>query len=110
MTALWQVLVALAGLLGAGVAVFKIRPERTNIIVTAAQGAVVVQSGVIDDLREQIEYLEQRQDAQGERMSQLTIERDRLRLERDQLRRRVEHLEQVVRDAGLETDPKGERP
>jgi chromosome segregation ATPase len=42
------------------VAFIKVKPEAGQIVVKAAQGAVVVQSGVIDDLREQLEAQDKR--------------------------------------------------
>lgn len=68
------------GLVGGVVALLKLRPESGQIVVTAAQGAVVVQSGVIDDLRQELQNLR--------------AERDALRAENVQLRTRVAALEQ----------------
>lgn len=48
------------GIFGAIVAFVKVKPEAGQIVVKAAQGAVVVQSGVIDDLREQLEAQDKR--------------------------------------------------
>ena len=47
------------GVLGAFVALIKWRPEndQTSVLVKAAQGAVVVQSSVIDDLHAQLTEL-----------------------------------------------------
>ena len=45
------------GLLTALIAFFKLRPEAGQIVVTAAQGALIVQSGVIDDLNSEITRL-----------------------------------------------------
>lgn len=39
------------------VALFKMRPETTRIVVDAAEGAVVVQKGVISELRAEITRL-----------------------------------------------------
>lgn len=84
------------GLATAIVAFIKVRPEAGQIAVKAAEGAVVVQSSVIDDLREQLE-------AQGVRIE--ALERDKqsamweaakLRAENDLLVQRVKHLEQEV--------------
>lgn len=54
-------IVTLVGLvLGGGgiaagvVALIKVRPEAGQVVVTAAQGALVVQSGVIDELKEEL--------------------------------------------------------
>lgn len=50
------------GLLGGIYALLKLRPEAGQIVVTAAQGALIVQSGVIDSLRAENDRLRQRVD------------------------------------------------
>jgi hypothetical protein len=47
------------GLLSGIYAILKLRPEAGQIVVTAAQGALVVQAGVIDDLNDEIKRLKQ---------------------------------------------------
>lgn len=42
------------GFLGGIYALLKLRPEAGQITVTAAQGAILVQTGVIDTLREEL--------------------------------------------------------
>ena len=55
-----QIIIALAGIFAGGglVALFKVGPQRKHIVVNAAEGAVVVQSGVLKDLREEISRLQ----------------------------------------------------
>jgi predicted RNase H-like nuclease (RuvC/YqgF family) len=45
------------GLVTAIVALYKVRPESGQIVVTAAQGALLVQSGVIENLQKEIQRL-----------------------------------------------------
>ncbi len=107
---------AITALLGGGgiAAVLKARPEAGQISVTAAQGAVVVQSSVIDDLREQMNVQKQQLAEQAAKINELErkvahtwalesaledskAENSRLRIERDGLRDRVDTLEAEVR-------------
>lgn len=60
------------GVASAVVALIKVRPEAGQILVTTAQGAVIVQTGVIESLRQEIARL-------GEEMSELREQNDRLR-------------------------------
>ena len=47
-----------SGGVGAGiVALIKVKPERDKLVIDAAQGAVVVQSGVIENLQREIKRL-----------------------------------------------------
>jgi chromosome segregation ATPase len=118
-TATW-ILAALGstGLAGAVVALLKLRPESTHILVNAAQGAVIVQTGVIDDLREQLidtkaEITTLRGIVDGVRDLRRDLEkcrdvitrgernRERLELERDRLREGlVTRDEQVLKLQG----------
>ena len=61
------------GLAGAVVALLKLRPESGAIVVTAAQGALIVQSGVIDALQEENKRL---RDRVGALEAQLAVLRD----------------------------------
>jgi predicted RNase H-like nuclease (RuvC/YqgF family) len=84
---------AVVGLLGGGVLVglaafIKARPEATKIVVDAAQGAVVVQSGVIEDLADQLKRMRGR--IQG--LEAELREVDRLRTENRELHAEVERL------------------
>jgi predicted RNase H-like nuclease (RuvC/YqgF family) len=47
------------GLVSAAVALYKVKPEAGMIVVSAAQGALVVQTGVIDNLQKEITRLGQ---------------------------------------------------
>ena len=67
------------GLIGAVVALVKLRPESGQIVVTAAQGALIVQTGVIDSLKNENVRQQARIDA--------------LQMENMQLRARVGMLE-----------------
>jgi cell division protein FtsB len=85
------------GLGGAVVALLKLRPEAGQITVIAAQGAVVVQQGVIETLQTEL-------DRYGERLEALEQERDNLRItardleyENAALRERVGFLEAEVK-------------
>lgn len=51
------ILIGSGGLLAGIVALFKIRPDIANVSVKSAEGAVIVQSGVITSLRQEIERL-----------------------------------------------------
>jgi len=96
-----------SGLIGGVIALLKLRPEAGQIIVTAAQGAVIVQTGVIDSLREENERLRHRVDAleaemgsvdsPHRRIQMLEDEREVLRAENGRLRERVRHLEEDLR-------------
>jgi chromosome segregation ATPase len=115
-TAVTGTLLAIAGVIGAIIAVFKLSPERQSIFITTAQGAVIVQSGVIDDLRDELERLRGRiaacekieaslatlrgriDDIQ-EKLTATALERDVLKLENERLKERVATLEAEV--AGL---------
>jgi hypothetical protein len=53
------------GIIAAIVAIFKLRPETSRIIVSAAEGAVIVQSETINNLHKDVKRL--RDDVQEER-------------------------------------------
>lgn len=55
MVILVSALGGLAALIAAGVAWRKVLPEKDSIVVNAAQGALIVQSGVLEDLRAELE-------------------------------------------------------
>ena len=70
--ALISVLVAVigsGGLVGGIVAFLKLRPERDSIVVTAAQGALLMQTGIADQLRADLAAAEQRVRALEGRLS-----------------------------------------
>lgn len=110
------IIAGITALLGGGgiAAVLKARPEAGQISVAAAQGAVVVQSSVIDDLRVQMNVQKQQLIDQANQISDLQrrvaktyaleasledahFETSRLRNERDQLKERVDVLEAEVK-------------
>jgi len=101
----------LAVLLGGGFLsgiymLLKLRPEAGQITVTAAQGAVIVQTGVIDTLKAELDRAQHRLQALEaeqtkiqtleERINVLEAERDKLREENITLRHRVRHLEEEL--------------
>lgn len=45
------------GLIAAIVALYKVKPEAGQIVVTAAQGALLVQTGVIENLKKEVQRL-----------------------------------------------------
>jgi hypothetical protein len=47
-------IVGSGGLTGALIAVLKFRPEAGQVLVTTAQGVLIVQTGVIDSLRDEL--------------------------------------------------------
>lgn len=98
----WTSLIAgvtgFAALIGAIVALYKVRPEAGQIAVTAAQGAVIVQTGVIDSLREELRRLESEVSDLQERTSAALRERNRLYRENEDLREEVARLEKRVQE------------
>jgi len=90
--ALVDLTAGVVGLLGGGLlaglaALVKARPERDAIVITQAQGALTVQSGVIDTLREEIARLERqlvqvREDHRRERERRFAAEARVRELER----------------------------
>lgn len=101
---------------GGGIyALLKVRPEAGQISVTAAQGAVIVQTGVIDSLKEEnerlvlrIEVLERQMAAMEEYRSKVkelesllefaSIREEGLKRENASLKKRVKALEGDVDD------------
>lgn len=53
-------IVGSGGILGAVVAFFKLRPEKDSIVVTTAQGALLMQTGISAELRKDNERLKER--------------------------------------------------
>jgi chromosome segregation ATPase len=81
LTAIAAIAVILFG--GGGLyALLKVRPEAARISVDAAQGAVIVQTGVIDALR-----------AENRRLADRLSELERTSSSVEHLRERIEHLE-----------------
>lgn len=94
------VIIALLG--GTGIAGFlttllKWKPEATSVLIDAAEGAVIVQSGVIEDLNHQLEALRAQVASLQDEVHTLSDnlraainERDLVRFERDVLKARLE--------------------
>lgn len=109
----WTVAGVAAILGGGGVtALLRSGKEGSRILVDAAQGAVVVQSGVITTLREDLQsahaeiaelraHMAEISGLRG-KISGLEQENEQLRGENEQLRERVRRLE---RDAGIAGPP-----
>jgi chromosome segregation ATPase len=79
------------GLIGAIVALVKLRPESGQIVVTAAQGALIVQSGVIDSLKDQ-------NARQQDHINTLEEENARLRTRVTNLETSVRTLREEIRE------------
>ena len=62
-TPLLVALLGAGGIIGGLVALMKLRPEAGQIVVTAAQGALIVQGGVIKSLEEENKRLRDRVEA-----------------------------------------------
>lgn len=74
-----SLLAAIAGVVGALVAAFKLQPERNSIMVTTAEGLVVMQSKVLERVTSELEACEQ---------------------DRTELRAMVQKLQDVAREHG----------
>lgn len=75
-----------SGFLSAIYMLLKLRPEAGQITVTAAQGAVIVQTGVIENLRIEMERLR-------EELAEVRIVLQKTTQENDSLRVRIRILE-----------------
>jgi septal ring factor EnvC (AmiA/AmiB activator) len=64
------VLFGAGGILGGLVALFKAKPERNKIIIDSAQGAVVIQSNVLDEVNAAYENVLRENRALHERMDE----------------------------------------
>ena len=100
---------------GGGVAsLIKSRPEGSKILVDAAGGVVVLQTGVITDLRNQLEEARSRSDrqdlalkeAQGqiEELRKHVTEMSSLRVENDRLKVRVTEQETEIQQLRIRVD------
>ena len=102
------------GIVGAIVAFLKIRPEAGQIAVVASQGALIVQTGVIETLREENSQLRDRMEELEskvavmsdlrERVAQLERERRNLKDENTRLTNRVKSLEKRLKELGHEVN------
>lgn len=99
------------GLLTGIVALFRLKPESDQIVVSAAKDVVFIQRGVVEDLRAQYESLEKRFDKQTAEANTAILEchaeREELRKQRDLqseqlLRERENNRELRVRVDALE--------
>lgn len=87
------VVTGILGIFGGGtlVALFKLPADKNRVVIETAQGAVILQGGVLDSLHAEIARL-------NLRMGEMEKEIHQLRTENDQLRRnttmRLETLEQ----------------
>lgn len=59
------------GIIGGIVAAFKLKPETQRIIVSAAEGAVIVQTKVITSLENQVERLQQEHEVCQDEVNEL---------------------------------------
>ena len=73
-----------AGLLGSWAAFRKSKPEAGKIFIDAAQGVVLMQTGVIEDLRKEVRFLRE--------------ENAKVSKENSDLKQRLEELEDKVRE------------
>lgn len=84
------------GILGGVYALLKLRPEAGQIIVTQAQGAVIVQSNVIKDLEAQNTRLTERVTQAEAKANVAEHENRELKVENSKLKDRVSDLERKV--------------
>lgn len=85
------------GLFGGIYALLKLRPEAGQITVSAANGALIVQTGVIDSLREELARVR----TENERLSGLyekeRTERQKEREENISLKQRITEVEHQIK-------------
>lgn len=74
------------------VALRKVKPEKDAIVVSAAQGAVVVQSSVIDALQEELDRARDEGTVMRNDLQEARNENKRLRAERDAAQDTVSEL------------------
>jgi chromosome segregation ATPase len=79
-------IVGTGGIIGGLVALLKVRPETGKLIVEAAEGAVVVQAGVMRELRAEIEALRELEARASKRELDATKREQDLRRELEDLR------------------------
>jgi anaerobic glycerol-3-phosphate dehydrogenase len=96
------------GVVGSIAAYRKVQPEKDSIVVTAAQGALVIQAGVLDELRQELgrchERIEDLTRELHEETARLRRERDAARAESRRLRERVRLLEERVGEIANDPD------
>lgn len=86
--ALGSLLVAAAACIGAVIAAFKLQPERNQIMVTTAEGLVVMQSKVLEQVSQQLHACEE--------------DRHLCEIDRKELREAIERFERIAREHGWE--------
>lgn len=86
------------GLFGGGtlVALLRVNVDKGKVVIDAAQGAVVVQTGVIDSLQDDLARLRAERDGMREEMRELRAEVARLRAEGTDTAHRVARVEDVT--------------
>lgn len=96
---------AATGLLAAWVAFKKVKPERDSFLVSTAQGVVVMQSSILDEMQEEVQRVKSRADeleAQLRTMrneqAEVLEERDYLRTQNEELHKQIAALERRVGD------------
>ena len=93
------------GFAGGIVALVKMRPETTRIVVDAAEGAVVVQKGVISELRAEIDRLSDavinERDECDRKLAIQQKEIDQLKLSFSKIDERKQLRRQADEDGGL---------
>ena len=82
------------GLLGGLYALLKLRPEAGQITVTAAQGAVIVQTGVIENLKKEIGRL-------ADHLAEVEMEGASREVELENCTRTITNLNQQIQDFQL---------
>lgn len=94
-------LLGVSGICGGIYALLKVRPEAGQIVVSAAQGAVVVQTTVIENLTKRLEEAEVHISEQAGEIKFLTAELEKCNRHRngviataDELKERVKTLEE----------------
>lgn len=85
-----------SGLIGAVVAYIKVKPESASILVSTAQGVVVMQADFVDELRGELARVTAEQKRLNELLLEVTEERDYLRGENRALHEQVEELQRRV--------------
>jgi hypothetical protein len=77
------------GMIGGLVSVSRVRVDKNKVVVDAAQGAVVIQEGVLRAVTAQRDEYKALSEAREQRIAVLELDADRLRLERDRALRHV---------------------
>lgn len=90
-TAVATLLVGLFG--GTLVALLRVTADRGKVVIEAAQGAVIVQTGVIEALQEELSRLKAARAADREEIARLQTEVARLRMESAAVSTRVGRVE-----------------